>query len=79
MDAKEYSEKMKEYNAPSLSNGLAAVGSAAALIYGVTGEVRWWKVILLMMGGAAMGRGIGYIIENKNKGNTQSITQNDAE
>lgn len=79
MDAKEYSEKMKEYNMPSLSNGLAAVGSAAALIYGVTGEVRWWKVILLMMGGAAMGRGIGYVIENKNKGNAQSIIQNDAE
>lgn len=79
MEANEYSEKMKEYNTPSLSNGLAAVGSAAALIYGVTGEVRWWKVVLLMMGGAAMGRGLGYIMENKNKNNTQSMGTPEAE
>ncbi len=49
---------------PKLSHGLAAIGSATGLIYGVVQQKRWWIVGLLMIAGAGLGRGIGYVVES---------------
>ncbi len=51
---------------PKLSHGLAAIGSATGLIYGITQQKRWWMVGLLMIAGAGLGRGIGYVVDSKN-------------
>lgn len=48
-----------------MSLGLAAAGSGLALVYGLTTSMRWWKVLLLMAGGSAIGRGVGYALESK--------------
>lgn len=48
-----------------MSIGLATIGSAAGLIYGVTQQKRWWVVILLMIGGSGLGKGLGYIADSK--------------
>ena len=51
------------YPQPTVANGLAAVGSAFGLIYGIKEKKRWWMVLLYMAGGAMAGRGAGYVYE----------------
>ncbi len=48
-----------------MSAGLAAIGSATGLIYGIVNEKRWWLVALLMLGGGGIGRGAGYVLESR--------------
>lgn len=64
---------------PSISSGLAAIGSASALIYGISNGVRWWKVILLMAAGAGIGRGVGYVLDNKKGHKCKCQEGNDGE
>ena len=49
---------------PTIDNGLAILGSASGLIYGIITKRRWWVVLLLMMGGGMAGRGVGYVLES---------------
>ena len=49
------------------ANALAAIGSSAALIYGISEQKRWWVVLLLMIGAGGVGRGIGTIMSSKSE------------
>ena len=59
--------ELQAVSKPSISMGLAAVGSASGLIYGIVAKKRWWMVILFMMGGSLAGRGLGYVVESTTK------------
>jgi len=66
-DNADLKDEIARLHKPSMSNGLAAIGSGIGLIYGIANQKRWWFVILLMVAGGGIGRGAGYVIESNKK------------